>query len=170
MRLLQDITDESGASAVELVIAVPIVLMLACALLDGAQLVVSASQAQGAAAAAARTVMADPSLTADIWGSGTLLKTLKTAALSDAPSVDEDQLTVSFSWDGLTRRSYSHRFSATDSSKTRSSTVTTQRDTVTVYIDRPWATALGKAVSGSDKLHVEASATVDVDMTNGSNW
>lgn len=167
MKRSSDIHDESGASIIELIIALPITLMLACALLDAAQMVVTSSQANNAATAAARQLMVNPYLGGSSYYANTLLKQ---AALSDAPAISSDEMSVSVSYRAASSQGYTHHFPYTGSTVDRYSKVTTQKESVTVTVERPWVTVVGKIASGSDKLHVEASSTVDIDKTNGNNW
>lgn len=167
MKRFTDIHDESGASIIELIIALPITLMLACALLDAAQMAITVSQANNAATAAARTLMVNPYLSGSSYYNNTILKN---AALSDAPAFSADEMTVSVAYKASGSEYYTHHFPYTGSIIDRGSKVTTQKESVTVTVDRPWITVIGKMASGSDKLHVEASSIVDVDKTTGNNW
>lgn len=158
MRRHLDIHDESGASIIELVIAVPIMLVLSCALIDGALMLVTSSQANSASTAAARTLLVKPNATSS---------ELIAAAKSDAPALADATVNVSVSKSANTKSSYTHHF---PSGINRSSAVTTQPETVTVTVERNWVTAMGSIVGGSNKLKSTSSSVVDVDRTDGTNW
>lgn len=153
-----DITDESGASIIELVLVVPIMLLLACALLDFAMMLTVSSQANTAAESAARTLLVKPDASND---------ELLEAAKSAVPAADSSNVSVSVSAGAKAATSYTHHF---PSGTNRTSTVTTQPETVSVTVERKWTTLIGKALNGSDSYHAEASSTVNVDRTDGSNW
>lgn len=155
-----EMRDESGASIVEFVICLPILLLLACGLIDLAGMVVVGSQAHAAASAAARTVLVSPASTD---------AQLKVVALSEAPSVSESEMTLSTKKGATSSKTYEHKFDRAGTTK-RESKVTTQPDTVTVTIKRKYVTAIGKTISGSDTYETTATSTVDLDRTNGGNW
>lgn len=153
-----NITDESGASIIELILVVPIMILLACALLDFAMMLTVSSQANTAAASAARTLLVKPDASND---------ELLEAAKSAVPAAGGSTVSISVSASAKEATSYTHHF---PSGTNRKSTVTTQPETVSVTVERKWMTLIGEALNGSDSYLAEASSTVNVDRTDGSNW
>lgn len=154
--------DESGATIIEFLACIPIMLLLVCALLDVTTLLVTYSQAHAAATSAARTVLADPSISDD---------DLKGAALSDAPALSSDDITVTSEKGEVDGQGYTHHY---NDSFDNNRYVFWQPSTVKVEVARSYVTPVlasaDKALGGDGKMHVTASATVDMDITDGQSW
>lgn len=158
--------DERGASALELAICMPILLLFAVALLDLGNMILTNTAANSGATAAARTLVVTPD--ADDAA-------LRAAAESDAPTLKAMDYTVTVSWGDNKQTDYVHHFAQADgTTKDIAATRTTQAATVTITAKRPWQTVFGKAWGAAcgmgDMLVATCSSTSDVDRTDGSNW
>ena len=147
--------DESGASIIELVIAVPIFIMLTAALIDGAMMIVTKMQANDGATAAAREAMAEAGTDA-----GLDEDKIKAAALSAMPGISSDQVTITVATSDNDEDFYYHlpKNAELPSGATITetglayngeelaleATKTGQRVAVGVSVSRPWITAIGQ--------------------------
>lgn len=158
--------DETGASTIELAIVVPILLLVALSLLDVGELMVAGTSVDRASTAAARTMVADPASTG---------AALRAAADSDAPQIADAGYSITTERLPRTRHGYTHHMQNAQGQMASSDKyVVTQPVKVTVTLDRPFATPLGRALSaasgGDGKMHLESSTTMDVDVTTAARW
>lgn len=158
--------DESGASVVELVFVIPIVIIVIAGILDLSIQMSTWSATEHAATAVARTLIANPEATQD---------ELKAAVASDAPQLKNADYTIVLDKTPISNSTYTHHFSHSDgTTDNRSSTQKSQDITVTVTSSTNYATAIGNllsSASGSDgKCHAEAKATSTIDLTDGASW
>ncbi len=159
--------DESAASAIELAIVLPILLLAALALVDMAFFVANWTGTNAGATSAARTIVVTPAATQD---------DLKAAVLSDAPQLGASDFEVNVAWGEEKTQEYTHHFPDKTATKfvTKKRNVVTQDVTVTVTAKRPYLTVLGKAWGQSagtgDDMVAKSSCTMSVDRTNGTNW
>ena len=159
--------DESAASAIELAIVLPILLLAALALVDMAFFVVNWTGTNAGATSAARTIVVTPDATqAD----------LKAAVLSDAPQLAASDFEVNVTWGEEKSQGYTHHFPNKTATEfvSKQRYVVTQDVTVTVTAKRPYLTVLGKAwgqnAGTGDDMVATSSCTMSVDRTNGTNW
>ena len=159
--------DESAASAIELAIVLPILLLAALALVDMAFFVVNWTGTNAGATSAARTIVVTPDATqAD----------LKAAVLSDAPQLAASDFEVNVTWAEEKSQGYTHHFPNKTATEfvSKQRYVVTQDVTVTVTAKRPYLTVLGKAwgqnAGTGDDMVATSSCTMSVDRTNGTNW
>ena len=159
--------DESAASAIELAIVLPILLLAALALVDMAFFVVNWTGTNAGATSAARTIVVTPDATqAD----------LKAAVLSDAPQLAASDFEVNVTWGEKKSQGYTHHFPNKTATEfvSKQRYVVTQDVTVTVTAKRPYLTVLGKAwgqnAGTGDDMVATSSCTMSVDRTNGTNW
>lgn len=158
--------DETGASTIELAIVMPILLLVALALLDLGELMVAGAAVDRASTAAARTVVADPAST---------VAQLRAAADSDAPQIADAGYTIETERLPRTRHGFTyHMQNAQGQMASSHKYVVTQPVKVTVTLDRPFATPLGRSLSeatgGDGRMHLSSSTTMDVDVTTATRW
>ncbi len=157
--------DESGASIIELIIAVPIFIMLMAALIDGALMIVTKMQANDGATAAAREAMAEAGTT-----DGLDRDKIKAAAVAAMPGIQADWVTITVATSENDEGFYYHlpeNLTLPDGATITETglayngeelaleaTKTGERVSVGVSVTRPWLTALGKwiysATTGTD--------------------
>ena len=163
--------DESGASIIELVIAIPIIIMLMGALIDGGMTIVTKMQANDGATAAAREAMVEAGTDA-----GLNTNKIKAAALSAMPGISSDQVTITVATSDNDEDFYYH-LPANDQLPSGSkitetglayngeelaleATKTGQRVAVGVSVSRPWITAVGQMISSAAGASSSSSYTI----------
>ena len=156
--------DETGASTIELAMTLPIVLLLACAVLDGVQAITAQVMADQASTAVARTLLADP----DAGRSE-----LEAAALSDAPALARADWSLDVERGAVRAVAYDHRFVDSPSqfeAEVRESHVREQDAEVAVRAAFAPLTPVGRAMFGEGGFVASSATEATLDRTEGSTW
>lgn len=160
--------DERGSAIVEMVLAIPILILLVCAVLDVSTYIKAGITADTAATTAVRYVMDDPSKTES---------DIKAYLTRVDPSLSDSNCEVTVQFGGNNTEMYTHYFydEEKDNPIPRpNSTVTLRPVAVSVTYTGSFYTPLGRLIgyaTGNDGSLVATSTQVgELDLTGGATW